>query len=371
MNTFLYKKRNLAGLLLGSLFLFSCGSSSSGGDDEDFDFASTDLISKYWYANTYLSSDYSYDDAIVVYRFESGGILKRQEYSGRRDVVAGSWSLVDEELVIRDTTISESNEQDWFIQSNSTSSYLKLNSESGTREFYTSIDEIEDVTADAYLVNELYIEDGVFQSSYKMEYAVYGSSLSKVSVLPDASTSIEMDDFTDYLGEKVFYLKEEDRYDYLDAFEGASEVKFYLKFDSGNQYKLEEQVYDSTIPALDNYSITATHSVGASSVSISWTAINEDDIYYYIEILDQDENEYQPMFRSTRQSATAGEAKSLTIDSSTDSEYDDLDNLVVGEDYYVKITGFKYEDDIDADNSSYKDVNIQAVSRYIFKAGSW
>lgn len=370
MNTFLYKKRNLAGLLLAGLFLFSCGSSSSG-EDEDFDFESSDLTSKYWYANPYLSSAYSYDDAIIVYRFESGGILKRQEFSGRRDEIAGSWTLVDDELQIRDTTISESNEQDWFIQSNSTSSYLKLNSESGTREFYTSIDEIEDVTADAYVVNELYVEDGVFQSSYKMEYAVYGSSLSKVSVLPDASTSIEMEDFTDYLGEKVFYLKEADRSDYLDDFDGASEVKFYLKFDSGDQCKLDEQVYDSTIAALDNYSIISTHASGSGSVSISWTAIDEDDIYYYIEILDQDGNEYQPMFRSNRQSAVAGEAKSLTIDSSIGSEYDALDNLVVGEDYYVKISGFKYEDDIDPDNSSNKEVNIQAVSRYVFKAGSW
>ncbi|WP_372751141.1 hypothetical protein [Labilibaculum sp.] len=369
MNNLLYKKRYLAGLLLGSLFLFSCGSSS--GDEEEVDFDSSDLTNQYWYANPYLSSGYSYDDAVIVCRFESGGILKRQEFSGRRDEVAGSWTLVDDELVIRDTTISESNEQDWFIQSSSTASYLKLNSESGTREFYTNIDDLEDVTADAYVVNELYIVDGVFQSAYKMEYVVYGSSLSEVTVLPDASTSLEMEDFTDYLGEKVFYLKEEDRYDYFDVFEGASEVKFYLKTDDGDQYKLEEQVYDSVIPVLDNYSITSSHSVGSSSITINWTAIDEGDIYYYVEILDQDENEYQPMFRSTRQSASAGEAKTLTIDSSTASEYENLDDLVVGEDYYVKISGFKYEDGIDADNSSNKEENIQAVSRYIFKAGSW
>lgn len=358
-------------MIVGSLFLTSCGSSSGGGDEEEFEFESSDLTNKYWYANPYLSSAFDRDDAIIVYRFEGGGVLKRQEFSGRRDEVVGSWSLIGNELLIEDESISANDRQEWFIQSKSTGSYLKLNSSAGTREFYTDIDEINDVTADAYVVNDLHIVNNAYESAYKMEYAVYGNKLSKVQALVDASTSFELEDFTNFKGEKVYYLRESDRDNYSDIFSGAQLVKFYLKFDNGENYKLDEQIYSSSIAALDNFSTTATHASGAGSVTINWNAIDEDDIYYYVEILDKEGNEYLPKFRSTRQSANAGEAKELEITNSTASEYKALSDLTVGDDYYVKISGFKYEDDIDPDNSSNKEINIQAVTRYVFKAGVW
>ncbi|BAX79477.1 hypothetical protein ALGA_1091 [Labilibaculum antarcticum] len=359
-------------MIVGSLFLTSCGSSSNGGgDEEEFEFNSSDLTNKYWYANPYLSSDYNRNDALIVYRFEGGGVLKKQEFSGRRDEVVGDWSLVDNQLVIQDESISANDRQEWFVQTSSTSSYLKLNSSTGTREFYTNIDEVNDVTADAYVVNDLRLVNNTYVSSYKMEYAVYGNKLSQVHALTNASTSFELEDFTDFQGEKVYYLKESDRANYFDIFDGASLVKFYLKFDGGENYKLEEQVYGSDIAALDNFSTTATHASGAGSVTIKWNAIDEDDIYYFVEILDKNANEYLPKFRSTRQSADAGEAKELEIDNLTASEFEALDELAIGEDYYVKISGFKYEEGIDPDNSSNKEINIQAVTRYIFKAGAW
>lgn len=368
------KKTTFAFFLLGTLFLASCGSSGGGGEEEeDFEFESSDLTNKYWYANPYLSSDYDKDDAVIVYRFEGGGVLKKQEFSGRRDKLVGSWSLNDNELIIEDDSISEDNRQEWFIQSNSTATYLKLNSSSGTRELYTNIDEINDVTADAYVVNDLRVVNNSYKSAYRMEYVVYGENIKECKVLPDADTSFELNDFTDFQGEKVYYLKEDDRENYFDIFEGGQTVKFYLKFDSGENYKLEEQIYESGIEALDNFSITATHASGSGSVTINWKAISQDDIYYYIEILDKDANENSPKFRSVRQTVTAEEERELVIDDSdaTASEIEVLDELVLGDDYYVKITGIKYEDDIDPDNSSNKEINIQAVTRYVFKAGAW
>ena len=371
MNNSFINKLTFVFFLLGTLLFTSCGSSSGGGDEEEFEFQSSDLTNKYWYANPYLSSDFARDDAVIVYRFEGGNVLKRQEFSGRRDKVVGSWSLKGDELVINDESISIDNRQEWFIQPKSTSTYLKLNSSAGTREFYTDIDEINDVTADAYLVNDLHIVNNAFESAYKLEYAVYGDKLSKVSALVDGTTSFEMEDFTNFKGDKVYYLKENDRDHYFDVFGGAQLIKFYLKFDNGESYKLDEQIYSSSIAALDNFSTTATHASGAGSVTINWNAIDEDDIYYFVEILDKDGNEYLPKFRSTRQSAVAGEAKELIIDNSTASEYEALNELTLGDDYYVKISGFKYEDDIDPDNSSNKEINIQAVTRYTFKAGVW
>lgn len=365
----IYKKLSFALALLGAFSLFSCGG-SSGGDEEEFEFKPSDLTNKYWYANPFLSGDYKRDDALIVYRFEGGNVLKKQEFSGRRDEVVGEWSLIDNQLIIEDESIDPNNRQEWFIQSNSKSNYLKLNSSNGSREFYTDIDAINDITADAYVVNELRLVNGSYESDYKMEYAVYGDQLSQVKVLPDESTSFDLDAFADFRGEKVYYLKESDRDHYFENFTGNQTVKFVVKAD-GENYKLKDQLYMPGIKALDNFSTTATHASQSGTVSINWKAIDEDNIYYYIEILDKNKNEYLPKFRSTRQTASAGEEKEIEINASTANELQTLSELEVGEDYYVKISGFKYEDDIHPDNSSNKEINIQAVTRYVFKAGVW
>lgn len=364
------RRLSFAAMVLGSLSLFSCGGSSSGGDDEEFEFKSSDLTNKYWYANPFLSADYNRDDALIVYKFDGGGVLKKQEFGGRRDEVVGEWSLIDNQLVIEDESIDPNNRQEWFIQTNSTNTYLKLNSSNGTREFFTNIEELNDITVDAYLVNDLRLVDGAYESSYRLEYVVFGDQISQVRVLPDEQTSIELEDFLNFQGDKVYYLKESDREQYFEDFSGAQTIKFYLKANN-EDYKLEDQLYNSEIAALDNFSTTATHASASGSVTVNWKAIDEDDIYYYIEILDKNANEYLPKFRSTRQPAVADEAKSITIDASIANEVENLDELEVGEDYFIKITGFKYEDGIDPNNSSNKEINIQAVTRYVFKAGVW
>ncbi|RUT73205.1 hypothetical protein [Ancylomarina longa] len=370
MNYPLYKKLLFAIVIISSLTLSSCGS-GGGGSEEVFAFKSTDLANKYWYANPYLSPDYNRDDALIVYRFEGGGVLKKQDFSGRRDEVVGSWSLSDNELVIEDESISATNRQEWFVQSKSTSNYLKLNSNTGTREFFTNINDLNDVSADAYVVNEVRLVNNAYESAYRMEYAVYGEKLSQVKVLPDANTSIQLEDFQNYQGQKIYLLPEKDRTDYFNQFTGGQKVKFYLKTEGGENYKLEDQLYESDIDALDNFSITATHASGSVKLTVNWKAVDEADIYYYVEILDKNANEYLPKFRSTRQPATAGEDKTLAIDNSVANELNLLNELPVGEDYYVKITGFKYEDGIDANNSSNKEMNIQAMTRFVFKAGQW
>jgi len=367
----LFNKLSIAVTILGSLTFFSCGSSGGGDSEEVFEFKSSDLTNRYWYANPYLSKEYNYDDALIVYRFEGGGVLKKQDFSGRRDELVGSWSLSDNELIIEDESISATNRQEWFVQNKSTSNYLKLNSASGTREFFANIDNLNDVSADAYVVNDVRVVNNSNESAYRMEYVVFGEKLSQVSVLPDANTTIQLEDFKDYQGKKVYLLQEQDRANYFDQFMGGQKIKFYLQTDSGDKYKLEDQLYDGDIKALDNISITATHASGSGNVTIDWKAVDEDEIYYYVEILDKNKNEYAPKFRSTRQPATAGEDKSLVIDNSVAYELNQLAELPVGEDYFVKITGIKYEDGIDANNSSNKEMNIQAMTRFVFKAGQW
>jgi len=363
------KKNRLKSLGIFVVFVFSialtsCGGSSGGGE-EDFEFESIDLINKYWYANPYLSSAYANDDAVIVYKFEGGNVLKRQQYSGRRDVVVGTWNLNDNVLEIRDESISEDNLQKWFIQSKSTKEHLKLNSSVGSREFYTEISGFGDVTADAYLVNELRLVNNEYVSSYRFDYSVYGNKISKVSALFDSETRNNLVERLDVNGDKIFSLSADDIDNYIPDFKGEQLVRFYLKLDGGEEMKLDENIYNNDIASLST--ADRDYSRDGLSITVNWKAIAEEDIYYFIEILDRNSNSEIPLFRSNRQPADASEPKSLKILSGMSAEIDQLETLQIDQEYLVRITGLKYEAGIDPINSSNKDVNIQAKTILSYK----
>lgn len=361
------KRFNNLGILSVVLLAFamtSCGGSSGGGED-DFEFESRDLMNKYWYANPYLSSAYANDDAVIVYQFEGGNVLKRQQYSGHRDESVGTWSLIDNVLEIRDESISGNNLQKWFIQSKSTKEHLKLNSSTGSRDFFTEIVGFDDVTADAYLVNELRLVNNEYVSSYRFGYSVYGNNISKVSALFDSETRNSLVEQQNFNGDKFFTLSDDDINDYISDFKGEQLVRFYLKLDGGEEVKLDENIYNNDIASLS--SADRDYSRDGLSITVNWKAIGEEDIYYFIEILDGNTSAGVPFFRSIRQPADANEAKSLVISSGIAAEIDRLEELQINEDYYIRITGIKYEKGIDPFNSSNKDVNIQAKTVLTYK----
>jgi len=347
-----------------SIALTSCGGSSGGGEEE-IEFEPRDLMNKYWYANPYLSSAYANNDAVIVYKFEGGGVLKRQQYSGRRDVAVGTWSLVDLVLEIRDESISKDDLQKWFIQSKSTKEHLKLNSSAGSRDFYTGISGFDDVTADAYLVNELRLVNNEYVSAYRFGYSVSGNNISKVSAMFDSETRKNLVARQDVYWDKIFTLSDEDMDNYISDFEGEQLVRFYLKLDGGEEVKLDENIYNNDIASLS--SADRDYSRDGLSITVNWKAIGEEDIYYFIEILDGNSSTGVPLFRSNRQPADANETKSLVISSGIAAEIDQLEKLQIDKEYLVRITGIKYETGIDPINSSNKDVNIQAKTILTYK----
>jgi hypothetical protein len=347
-----------------TLIMTSCGGSSGGGE-VDFDFESRDLMNKYWYANPYLSSAYANNDAVIVYKFEGGNVLKRQQYSGRIDVSVGSWDLNDNVLEIRDKSISENDLQKWFIQSKSTKEHLKLNSSVGSRDFYTEISGFDDVTADAYLVNELRLVNNEYVSAYRFDYSVFGNKISKVSALFDSETRNNLVERLDVYGDKFFTLSDDDIDNYISDFKGEQLVRFYLKLDGGEEVKLDENIYNNDIASLS--SADRDYSRDGLSITVNWKAIGEENIYYFIEILDGKSSTGVPLFRSNRQPADANETKSLVISSGIAAEIDQLEKLQIDEEYLVRITGIKYETGIDPINSSNKDVNIQAKTMLTYK----
>jgi hypothetical protein len=363
------KRFNNLGILSVVLLAFamtSCGGSSGGGESE-IDFEQKDLVNKVWYSNPYLSKDYSNDDALIVYRFESGGMLKRQQYSGRRDNNVGTWSLIDGVLEIVDNSIEGSTTQEWFIQSGSTTDLLKLNSNGGKREFKTAIGDFEDVTADSYIVNDLRLVEGVYKADYRIDFEVYGRNLEEVTAMLSSTKEEELVEAKDYKNDKIFVLSDEGLNRYLDGFEGAQKIWFYLRTKADEKFKLDEDLSDDKLAKLDQTKVNFVKSPASASVTVEWKALDWDDVFYIVEILSSISNSEQALFRSYLQPANSGDEKSLDISNKIGADLPLSSNMVIGENYFVRISGIKYEDGIDPVNSINKLYNIQAKSVFTFK----
>ncbi|MDE5420716.1 hypothetical protein L3073_00695 [Ancylomarina sp. DW003] len=346
-----------------SIVLTSCGGSSGGGDKE-IEFEQKDLVNKLWYSNPYLSKDYDNEDAVIAYRFESGGMLKRQQYSGKRDENVGTWSLIDDVLEIVDNSIT----QKWFIQSGSTTGFLKLNSSAGRREFRTTIEGLGDVTADAYIVSDLRLVDNVFKADYRVDYEVTGSDIEEVVAMQSSSKQEELIESVNYINKKIFVLSDDGLNRYYDDFWGAQKIRFYLKTKANEKFKLDEDLYVDRLESLDNTKIQISKSPGSPTVTVQWKAIAKDDVRYNVEILSSISNTKLPLFRSNLQPATSGEMKTLEISQSIGAIIPlDINKMDIGENYFIRITGIQYEEGIDPINSLNRSYNIQAKTVFTSK----
>jgi len=365
MNTSFYNKLSFAILIVGSLFLTSCGSSSSG--DDIYEFTNADFINRYWYADNYLDNSYATKDGIIVYLFESGSILKRQEFSGRRDQVVGEWSLVNDKLIIEDKLISGGEAQEWTILEDSKKNLLKLKKLEGARDFYADLENFNDITADAYLVNELKNVGGVYESVYRYECKVYGESIVKSQVMFSANNeTYDLVKTKDFENKSLFTLSDVNASMYFDELPEEKQVRFYLELEGSrlSRLKLDEIIYSDGIISLD---AVKKYTVENQSISVEWNAIDENGIYYYVEILGSDMDDAVPFFKSKRQPALADEVKNLQISNSTGAEINRVSELKTDESYYLRITGVKYENGIDAINSANKEINIQAKTVFTYK----
>ena len=368
MNTSFYNKLSFAILIAGSLFLTSCGSSSGGGEEDVFEFKSSDLTNKYWYANPYLNQGYSTNDAIIVYRFNGGGDLVRQDFSGRLDDDnAGSWNLSEDNvLTINDNNID--GVQEWQIDKSSTKNHLFLKSTVGNRDFYSNIDELNDLTADAIIVKEVIRENGAYLSKYRYEFEVKGSKVEVAKVIL-SNTSYDLVEAQNAKGETVWRLKEIDAKKYFDSFNGAETVKFYVKMNSEEEYKLIDEIYNEDIDAMNYQSIDPDHNAGEGplSLSVQWKAINNVDAFYYVEILNAAKDENNPLYTSNWQPASGKELESIDLKEDNAGDF----GLAIGDTYYVKVVAYLYEEDIKPYQGDIHPFNIQAKSQYITLGGEW
>lgn len=372
MNNSLLNKIPFVLFLLASLFFNSCGSSSSGGDEEEFEFKLSDLTNKYWYSSTFISDNYSTNDAVIVYLFDADGELFRQEYSGRRDVEVGTWSFSSENiLTINDETLSDS--QEWRLDRTSTNNHLFLKGINGNRNFYTEINELEDVYADAFLVKNIYLKQGSYIAEYRYEFEVMGEQIESVKALVSENESYNLVKTINAQGQSVWKIKPgslEEPIRYLETFPGEGIVKFVLKMNSGEEYKLDEKIYATEIDALEIQEIDTHHTTGSGrlSLTVEWKRLAEDDdVLYAIQILNSDEDENNPLYTERIPSVQSGTMQEYVLRESAPGSF----GLNLGDGYFVKILAFKYEDMLNELRGSDYDYNIQVKSQFIKNGGSW
>ncbi|PKQ69188.1 hypothetical protein BZG01_02460 [Labilibaculum manganireducens] len=368
MNTSFYNKLSFAILIAGSLFLTSCGSSSGGGEEDVFEFKSSDLTNKYWYSSTFIDDSYSKNDIVLVYKFNGGGDLYKQEFSGRRDVKVGSWSLGDDNtLIIDDETII--NSQEWKIDKSSTRDHIFLKSTIGNRDFYTQINELNDVTADASIVKEVYLKNDDFVSGYRYDFEVKGDNIKSAVAKISSNESFTLIKSQNSNDETVWRINEVDANKYLENFPGEKLVKFVLTMNSGEEYKLEEKIYNMDIAALNYQSVKSEHNTGTGplALSVEWKAIADPNVYYYVQILNSEKDENNPLFTSNWQPASTDDLQLLTVQEDIAGDF----GLALGEQFYVKLVAFLFEEGINPFQGDIQDFNIQARSQFIRSGGEW
>lgn len=247
-----------------------------------------------------------------------------------------------------------------------------MKSSAGVRRFYANdkADKLENISADAYLVNELIKDGSEYVSKYRYECKVYGDNLKEVYAMfgSDSEDRYDLVSMKDYQDKTVYQVKKEDSERFFETFPGEKEVRFNLKLNgSGEEFsnvKLDEKIYNSGIKALSE---VRDYKREGRTITVNWKAIDEKSIYYFVEILKNDELGEIPYFRSERQPAMEKQDMSILISGSTASEINRLDQLVEEENYYIRIIGVKYEDEIHPVNSSNKEINIQAKTMFTYK----
>ncbi|MGZ2370225.1 hypothetical protein ACXR6G_10595 [Ancylomarina sp. YFZ004] len=338
-----------------AIAITSCGGSSGGGDTE-IKFDKDDLVNKYWFANDFISDDFSQDDDVIVYFFERNGDLIKQEYGGREEREVGTWSLDEKKLVIKDETFGNGESIDWFLQKGTDSNNLVLSADNRRKlNCSTSFSGLNDVTADAFVVSEINLAGDV---SRYMQCRVTGRDIKDAKLLLESGPKLVLTKVIEGT-ESVFVLGEDGINEIKsETFPENDDAKFYLNLDKNIEVKLSDINDNKSIASLKN---EIDYNQGTHLVK--WNAVDENDIYYYVEILD---SEGKIVFRSGSLPAVANQEMEIEINRSVDSVFESLDELNVSEQCKVRITGVKYEDEINPSTSKYEDYNVQAKTVFSY-----
>ncbi|MCT4614582.1 MAG: hypothetical protein N4A49_06885 [Marinifilaceae bacterium] len=342
-------KRIIAVIFIFSAF-YSCKS-----DSDDVDFGVDQLKDKYWYSNLYVNGDYDTPDEVLVYKFSSNANLIRQDFGGRVDDIVGSWQLSGDELEINDK-LQTSNQQ-WTVQSSSNSNQLIIKNVNGTRTFFTDNSLIQDITADAYIVQENIVENSAYVSKLYYGVDLIGKNIKSAKALFSKSESYNL---TKYVIDGISHWRISDK-KYLTNFDAAKTVKFVVTLSNNEKISIKEEIENVKLPLVPENGFSV--SVTSKKVTVNWDASSMNslnNVFYRVEFFKTDENEtvYKSEFQPVDKDAAI---QTIELEETDPSIF----GIPLGESFKIKLIAFKFEDGINAYQSSNKEYNVQAQSVFI------
>lgn len=341
-------------LLLGGIIgymLVSC----KDDDRDDTVFEVPSLTGKYWYSNRWKGDKDSYEknDVLEVLKFERNGELVEVDFGGRNESVAGTWSNSRGNEIKLNYTAKES--ETWDVMHSGEDYISAIINDQGLREYTTDAGWLEDLTTDAFLVNE-------YTSSNRYETHIGGSLRGNMNIR-EANLIISSDQIVP-MGNKGYFWSERKPVsgDYVTAPEMDKEIRFYVRIGKDGNLKLRDVIYGGqNIPdrPLADVQLKADNEQGISALTVEWNPYERGDVYYQVEVFSKDMDIMKPYFVSRVQ--VPGSRK-LVIRPNTAGEINRMSELKPDEPYTVRLAAILFEPGADMVNDAYSYANWQAVT---------
>lgn len=327
------------------------------GDDDDRDDRILDmsyLTGKNWYYNGWLGdkTGFGSQDLLEVVRLEKGGTLKSIDFGGRQEYIVGKWESDGSNRITLKYNGGE--ETVWNVQ-HSGSDYIEtIVNAQGSRRYTTEPDYLDNLTADAFLVNE-YSSGNQFRSYVGVD--VRGNmNVREGTLLMADGNYVALENHEFFWNEKSPV--------YVDGKGEEREVRFYLRLGKDTHLKLKDTIYGDNLPQRLPEDVNLNVNEQSGTMKVTWVPYPSGKVFYRVEILSRDLDLVNPYFISRIQNVGAS---GLEIKPTTGGEVNRWDELKTGETYVIRLTALLYESGVDPWNDNYGYANVQAVSYFTRK----
>lgn len=336
-------------LCLGAVF--SC-SDDDHNDEDVLDMGK--LTGKYWYYNKWQNNRESYvlDDLLDIVRFEGNGKLWEMDFSGKNERIVGTWTHKDNEIVLHYTNRPE---EIWNVLK-SGEGFIDAMVLSGKREYKAEPDYLKDLTADAFLVDEVK-NDGLYPET-RIGISIEGKNA--VNIAKDAAVILAEDAVVGLtLENKVWHESKPILAADFGLPTTEKAIRFYIKA-NGNPVKFTDTVYTQSLPKR-KFADFALNAVNQDRVlHVSWAAFDRQDVYYRVEVLNVNASE-EPYYVS-RLLPAGTDAWEITETTETERDLtNNMKKLKAGQNYTVRLSAIVLEPGTSV-GDMYSYTNRQAVS---------
>ena len=339
---------------IGILCLVYACQKNEGRDDRVVDMAL--LTEKTWYYNAWAGDAYGLDleDLLEALRLERGGIFKTVDFGGRQEGVAGTWENTGNVILLK---YNAGKQVEWNVQRSGADYMTVMVNQQGVREYRTDLGYLDNLTADAYLVNE-YTEANHYRT--RLGADVRGNvNLREAFLITGENEYASMENHG-------FYWTERNTGQVFDVDGTFQEIRFYLRIGKNEQVKLRDLVTDENLPERLPEEMELSADSKNSALHVSWLPY-EGAVYYRVEVFPENMDLTKPYFVSRVQPRGT---RLLKIQHSTAGELNKWTELVRGGKYVVRLTALLFERGVDVVNDEYSYANLQAVS-YFTKEFVW